>query len=30
LALIAPFVPPARRCVRKHEVDMRAVLNSVF
>jgi transposase len=29
-ALIAPFVPPARRGGRKREVDMREVLNGVF
>ena len=29
-ALIAPFVPPARRGGRKRDVDMREVLNGVF
>ena len=29
-ALVAPFVPPARRGGRKREVDMRAVPNAIF
>ena len=29
-ALIAPFVPPARRGGRKRHVDMREVLNGIF
>ena len=29
-ALVAPFVPPARRGGRKREVDVREVVNAIF